>query len=42
MEDLQVVEGAVRRDPKVIEQCAMVGIPRHDMHKVYCDGTALT
>ena len=37
MEDLQVVEHIVRKDPKVIEQCAMIGIPKEDMHKVYCD-----
>jgi primary-amine oxidase len=37
MEDLQIVEGIVRKDPKVIEQCGLVGIPPTDMHKVYCD-----
>lgn len=37
MEDLQIVEGIVRRDPKVIEQCGMIGISPSDMHKVYCD-----
>lgn len=37
MEDLQVVESVVRKDPKVIEQCGIVGIPPEDMHKVYCD-----
>lgn len=37
MEDLQVVEHIVRKDPKVIEQCAIIGIPEHDMDKVYCD-----
>lgn len=37
MEDLQVVEGCARRDPKVIEQCGILGIPPEDMHKVYCD-----
>ncbi|KAI9852840.1 MAG: hypothetical protein M1824_001708 [Vezdaea acicularis] len=37
MEDLQVVEHICRTDPKVIEQCEIVGIPRSDMHKVYCD-----
>ena len=39
MEDLQVVEGFVRVDPKVIEQCEISGIPKEDMHKVYCDCT---
>ena len=37
MEDLQVVEEIVRVDPKVIEQCVISGIPKEDMHKVYCD-----
>lgn len=37
MEDLQVVEHIVRTDAKVIEQCAILGIPKEDMHKVYCD-----
>jgi Cu2+-containing amine oxidase len=37
MEDLQVVEHVVRKDPKVIEQCAIIGIRKEEMHKVYCD-----
>lgn len=37
MEDLQIVEFIVRKDPKVIEQCQIIGIPKEDMHKVYCD-----
>jgi primary-amine oxidase len=37
MEDLQIVESIVRKDPKVIEQCGLIGIPAEDMHKVYCD-----
>jgi Cu2+-containing amine oxidase len=37
MEDLQIVESIVRKDPKVIEQCGILGIPPGDMHKVYCD-----
>lgn len=37
MEDLQVVEHIARKDPKVIEQCRLIGIPKEDMHKVYCD-----
>jgi len=37
MEDLQIVETVVRKDPKVIEQCVISGIPAEDMHKVYCD-----
>ena len=39
MEDLQIVEHVVRKDPKVIEQCGLIGIPPEDMHKVYCDRT---
>ena len=37
MEDLQTVEYVVRKDPKVIEQCEIVGIPKEEMNKVYCD-----
>lgn len=37
MEDLQVVEHVCRKDPGVIEQCGILGIPPEDMHKVYCD-----
>lgn len=35
MEDLQDTEIVVRKDPKVIEQCKILGIT--DMGKVYCD-----
>lgn len=41
MEDLQIVESIARKDPKVIEQCGLIGIPAEDMHKVYCDRTYL-
>jgi primary-amine oxidase len=37
MEDLQIVETVARKDPKVIEECGILGIPPEDMHKVYCD-----
>jgi primary-amine oxidase len=37
MEDLQIVETVARKDPKVIEQCGILGIPPEDMYKVYCD-----
>ena len=37
MEDLAIVEGIIRKDPQVIEQCGVIGIPPEDMHKVYCD-----
>ena len=35
MEDLQLVEKVCRTDPKVTEQCRILGIS--DMSKVYCD-----
>ena len=31
------MESVCRRDPRVIEQCGILGIPPEDMHKVYCD-----
>lgn len=37
MEDLQAVESLMRKDPKIIEQCEILGIPKEDMDKVYCD-----
>ena len=37
MEDLNAVEHICRKDPKVIEQCGIIGIPPQDMDKVYCD-----
>ena len=37
MEDLQIVEAIVRKDPKVVEQCDILEIPSESMHKVYCD-----
>jgi len=37
MEDLQATEVLVRKDPKVLEQCLILGIPEEDMDKVYCD-----
>jgi Cu2+-containing amine oxidase len=42
MEDLQVVEHIAREDPKVIEQCGILGINRQDMSKVYCDRECLS
>lgn len=39
MEDLQGTEKIVQTDPKVIEQCGILGIPPEDMHKIYCDRT---
>lgn len=37
MAELQEVEHVCRQDAKVIEQCVISGIPKEDMHKVYCD-----
>ena len=37
MEDLQAVEHVCRVDPKVIEQCGIIGIPPEQMNQVYCD-----
>ncbi|KAJ2987755.1 hypothetical protein NUW58_g4332 [Xylaria curta] len=37
MEELIAVEHVCRKDPKVIEQCEISGIPKEDMDKVYCD-----
>lgn len=37
MEELQLVEHIVRKDPGVIEQCRISGIPAEEMDKVYCD-----
>ncbi|KAK6342135.1 hypothetical protein TWF730_001613 [Orbilia blumenaviensis] len=37
MEDLIETDKVVRHDPKVIEQCGILGIPESDMHKVYAD-----
>lgn len=37
MEDLNQVEAVVRKDPKVIQQCIISGVPADEMDKVYCD-----
>jgi primary-amine oxidase len=37
MEELQLVEHEIRKDPRVIEQCVISGVADSDMHKVYCD-----
>ncbi|EFE36498.1 peroxisomal copper amine oxidase, putative [Trichophyton benhamiae CBS 112371] len=37
MEDLQFVEHMARKDEDIIKQCEAIGIPREDMHRVYCD-----
>lgn len=37
MEDLQAVEILARKDPNIIKQCGIIGIPKEDMDKVYCD-----
>ena len=38
-EDLLEAEDVARKDFAVIEQCIISGIPRENMHKVYCDGS---
>lgn len=35
--DLQLTEDIIRADPAVIDQCVQSGVPREDMHKIYCD-----
>lgn len=40
-EDLSGIEELVRTDPAVIKQCEISGIPKEDMHKVYCDAWAI-
>jgi primary-amine oxidase len=37
LEELQIVEEICRKDPSVIEQCRISGVPETDMHKIYCD-----
>jgi primary-amine oxidase len=37
LEELQIVEEICRKDPSVIEQCRISGVPESDMHKIYCD-----
>ncbi|KAI0553215.1 peroxisomal copper amine oxidase [Xylaria curta] len=37
MEELMAVEHVCRKDPKVIAQCEISGIPKENMDKVYCD-----
>lgn len=32
-----MVEHICRTDPKVVEQCIINGVPKDEMHKVYCD-----
>ncbi|KAI0464345.1 hypothetical protein LJB42_001956 [Komagataella kurtzmanii] len=39
--DLSDVEEFVRKDPNVIEQCKISGIPEAEMHNVYCDPWAI-
>ncbi|KAK9478560.1 copper amine oxidase [Lipomyces japonicus] len=36
-DDLIKVEKVIRTDERVIEQCVISGVPREDIHKVYCD-----
>lgn len=41
-EEMINVEHLLRKDPRVIEQCGILGIPPQDMHKVYCDPWTIT
>ncbi|OBT75859.1 hypothetical protein VF21_04372 [Pseudogymnoascus sp. 05NY08] len=36
-EEMLNVERILRKDPKIIEQCGILGIPPEHMYKVYCD-----
>ncbi|ODV89528.1 hypothetical protein CANCADRAFT_45945 [Tortispora caseinolytica NRRL Y-17796] len=36
-DDLRTIEETIRNDPKVIKQCELSGVPKSEMHKVYCD-----
>lgn len=42
LEEMINVEHILRKDPRVIEQCGILGIPPEDMHKVYCDPWTIT
>lgn len=37
LEELGAVEERARKDEGIIRQCEILGIPREDMDKVYCD-----
>lgn len=41
IEDLSRCESIIRSDPDVIKQCEISGVPRLEMHKVYCDPWAI-
>jgi primary-amine oxidase len=41
MEDLQIVESVVRKDPAVIKQCGILGIGPDEMYKVYVTSSRL-
>ncbi|KAM0517520.1 hypothetical protein ACHAP9_006951 [Verticillium nonalfalfae] len=42
LEEMINVEHILRKDPKVIEQCRIIGIAPEDMDKVYCDPWTIT
>ncbi|PSR76996.1 copper amine oxidase [Coniella lustricola] len=37
LEELQLVEEVARKDPGVMEQCRISGVPPEHMHRIYCD-----
>ncbi|KAL7269351.1 peroxisomal copper amine oxidase [Rhizina undulata] len=41
IEDLIATEKVVQAHPEVIKQCGILGIPKEDMHKVFCDPWAI-
>ncbi|CUM63485.1 uncharacterized protein PRCAT00001061001 [Priceomyces carsonii] len=36
-QDLQRTEEIIRKDPEVIRQCVLSGVPESDMNNIYCD-----
>ncbi|ODV97431.1 hypothetical protein PACTADRAFT_66471 [Pachysolen tannophilus NRRL Y-2460] len=41
VEDMQSTQDIIRADPSVIEQCVISGVPKDQMHKIYCDPWAI-
>ncbi|KAM0283123.1 hypothetical protein ACHAQH_002603 [Verticillium albo-atrum] len=42
VEEMINVEHILRKDPRIIEQCGIIGIAPEDMDKVYCDPWTIT
>lgn len=42
VEEMLSVEEGIRKDPRVIEQCGIIGIPPESMDKVFCDPWTIT